>query len=163
MIARRVIPAFIIAALFAVATSEADAQILYGQGGGYGPYGHPYGSSLYSLGRIPVPPYFSLHPPVYYSGIKPTTYGSTPFAQRPRITINYPVHKLPAPAADQPAMRMKSPETQSARATKVVMNPFVKSEPTLAPRQPADHSPETRSAKVIQNPYVAKPRLASAR
>ena len=35
---------------------------------------------LYRTGQIPIPPYFSLHPPVYYSGNTYQTYGGTPFA-----------------------------------------------------------------------------------
>lgn len=35
---------------------------------------------LYRSGQIPTPPYFSLHPPVYYNGIDYQRYGRTPFA-----------------------------------------------------------------------------------
>ena len=36
-------------------------------------------SSLYNLGHIPVPPYFALHPPVYYGQRVFRTYGESPF------------------------------------------------------------------------------------
>lgn len=36
-------------------------------------------ASPYSLGQIPIPPYHSLHPPVYYSYPVPRTYGHSPF------------------------------------------------------------------------------------
>ncbi len=45
--------------------------------------GQSTGSTLFDLyrnGQIPVPPYFALHPPVYYNGIDYQRYGSTPFA-----------------------------------------------------------------------------------
>jgi hypothetical protein len=44
--------------------------------GGYGYYEH---DSLYARGYIPIPPYFALHPPVYYSLPVPRTYGYSPF------------------------------------------------------------------------------------
>ena len=40
-------------------------------------------ASPYSLGQIPVPPYFALHPPVYYSQPVARPYGYSPFALRP--------------------------------------------------------------------------------
>ena len=44
-------------------------------------YGHGNnGPAAYSLGNIPAPPYFALHPPVYYSHPTPRTYGRSPFA-----------------------------------------------------------------------------------
>lgn len=148
MIARRMLAALVVLACMAATADQAEAQYLYGHPHGYGPYGHPFGSSLYSLGRIPVPPYHALHPPVYYSGITTTTYGSTPFARPPRLS-DYPVHELPAPADVKPAIRIPvSPPTQSVKA-KVVVNPHVQGEPT-----PARKAAPVRSAKVIRNPFV---------
>ncbi len=49
----------------------------------FGGVGQSNGSTLFDLyrtGQIPVPPYFALHPPVYYNGIDYQRYGSTPFA-----------------------------------------------------------------------------------
>ena len=63
----------------------------YGSYGGVYPSGLPYfaygfSGSLYGLGRLPVPPYFAIHPPVYYNTITPRPYGDSPFAWsgRPR-------------------------------------------------------------------------------
>ena len=46
---------------------------------GYG-FGGFAAASPYSLGQVPVPPYFSLHPPVYYSHPVPRPYGYSPYA-----------------------------------------------------------------------------------
>lgn len=40
---------------------------------------------LYLNGDIPVPPYYALHPPVYYSAPIPRTYGYSPFAYPPSV------------------------------------------------------------------------------
>jgi hypothetical protein len=134
-----------LAVLFASAmTQDAQAQHLYGLRNGYGP-GGGCGSSLYSLGRIPVPPYFALHPPVYYSGITPTTYGSSPFARRPARAIDYPVHEMPKSSAkptSSPALTVGSPQ--------VVMNPFVGASEDLGNEPPS----RVRTVKVILNPFV---------
>jgi hypothetical protein len=48
-----------------------------------GAFGFDRGGTLFDLylnGQIPVPPYFALHPPVYYNGIDYQRYGRTPFA-----------------------------------------------------------------------------------
>ena len=38
------------------------------------------GPAAYALGNIPAPPYFALHPPVYYSHSIARPYGASPFA-----------------------------------------------------------------------------------
>src|SRR5688572_4982360 len=66
------------AAVAASASVQAD--------GGYYGYGFPWfgygnnGPAAYALGNIPAPPYFALHPPVYYSHPVARTYGTSPFA-----------------------------------------------------------------------------------
>ncbi len=70
----------------------------YGRGwlggiGGIGGFGYggaaPYsifgggafnGGQSYINGQIPIPPYFALHPPVYYSAPVPRSYGYSPYA-----------------------------------------------------------------------------------
>jgi hypothetical protein len=74
-------------------TSEVQAQFggrngLGGRGNRLNRFGGGYlggtgGSTLFDLYRtdqIPVPPYYSLHPPVYYNGIDYQRYGTSPFA-----------------------------------------------------------------------------------
>jgi len=111
-------------ALFAATSSTAHAQ---------GPlqihcqphYG--FSPSAYSSNRIPTPPYFAVHPPVYYSHPVRRTYGYSPFA--------YPGTVL-TPEGDQ-----SQPET--------IINPHVK------PKLKADETGrKTAAAGVVVNPYV---------
>jgi hypothetical protein len=88
---------------------------------------------LYANRQIPVPPYYALHPPVYYSYPVPRPYGYSPFA--------YP-GSVPTPdvLAPQPATilnpfvepREEGPEIepssdQTAGAPQMVLNPFAAS------------------------------------
>ena len=67
----------------------------FGGVGGFGGYGFG-GLSPYSLGQVPVPPYFALHPPVYYSAPVPRSYGYSPYAYPGRIvTPEAPVPVVP--------------------------------------------------------------------
>ncbi len=43
-----------------------------------------YSGSLYGLGYLPVPPYFAVHPPVYYGERYYRTYGESPYARPAR-------------------------------------------------------------------------------
>lgn len=103
-------------------------------GGGYGCCGNYFGdggfSNLYNQGFIPVPPYFALHPPVYYSVPVPRTYGYSPFAYPggvptpdvelgPEEIIN--PHVVPE-EAPEPAQETSN---QTAAAPLVIRNPFV--------------------------------------
>jgi hypothetical protein len=67
-----------VVALFLLAPASADAFWPYLGYGGYGPYGWGYGNTTQFR---PAPPYFALHPPVYYSPhITARHYGASPFA-----------------------------------------------------------------------------------
>jgi hypothetical protein len=137
-ILRYLLPAAAVLSLGLWANS-ASAQC--GGFGGYdgftGSFGtlNAYGSggTLYGSGYIPVPPYFSIHPPVYYSHQYYRPYGWTPFAQpsymgaavlrpEPRMVVNQYVKKSTKDAA--------RPADNTAKA-EVIVNPFyVKQETT---------------------------------
>jgi hypothetical protein len=93
---------------------------------GYGLYNSSWwGGSPYSLGQIPMPPYFSLHPPVYYSCPVPRSYGYSPFAYpgstpTPEISVQAEVVENPhvEPASTTPRL------DQTARTWRMVHNPF---------------------------------------
>ncbi len=79
-----VVPVACVAFAALMMATPASAQC-GGGGGGFGFGGGPFGfgfsgvSSPYVTGRIPTPPYFALHPPVYYSAPVARTYGYSPF------------------------------------------------------------------------------------
>jgi hypothetical protein len=80
---------------------------------------------LYNTSHVPVPPYFALQPPVYYSQPVARPYGYSPYAY-PRWV------QTPQP---------KAPATKPA----VVVNPFV-----TPKEKPADDT----TAQMIFNPFV---------
>jgi hypothetical protein len=110
--------------------SSASAQC-----GGYGvgncSFGNlnAFGSSgtLYGSGYLPVPPYYAIHPPVYYSHAYYRPYGWSPFAQpgyiapaalrpEPRMIVNPMVPRVKA----NPAVK---DESNTARS-ELIVNPF---------------------------------------
>ncbi len=74
-----------VCALCNVVSSSATAQI--GLWGAWAPwYTYPYAPYTYSYGSIPSPPYFAVHPPVYYGPRIRMAYGHSPIA-RPPLTV----------------------------------------------------------------------------
>jgi len=127
--------AFLFSAAFTMTSVQAG-----GCGGCYGGLaggGFPgiagYGVNLlpYSLGQVPVPPYFALHPPVYYSAPVPRTYGHSPYA--------YPgTFRTPEIEAATPAM---------------IENPHAKTTKANISDKSVQAAPEIRS-QMVMNPYV---------
>ena len=96
----------------------------------YSPWYNPYPADftqLYETGSIPTPPYFALHPPVYYSRPVARTYGYSPYAYPPRTKTP----ELPPPTPKVIQNRFVPPLKDAAK--KVVkdntpiriINPFV--------------------------------------
>ncbi len=105
---------WLLAAAFAATLLPAAAQAQYPYGGlGYGGWGQPnYGQGIYQ-GSNYRPPYFALHPPVYYSHeIIRRPMGASPFA--------YP--SWYAPHAHHAAAVAAAPAPQPL----MVENPYVK-------------------------------------
>lgn len=112
-----------------------DYHGLRGYRWGWGSNYHGGWASLYRTGRIPIPPYFALHPPVYYSQPVPRTYGYSPHAYpgwvpTPEIVEPQP-QTIVNPFLDAPAneSQLEPPANQSSveNPPKVTYNPFVKS------------------------------------
>ena len=131
---------WLVAAALAALLLPAAAQAQYPFGGyGYGGYGGwgqmGYGQGFYS-GYNRVPPYFALHPPVYYSHeIIRRPMGNSPFA--------YPSWYSPAMGQADAAPAAPAPEPQ------MVVNPYVKGP------APAKTSVEQPTSVEVTNPYVA--------
>ena len=132
---------FVAAATFAVLLI-ANADSVQAQGylgtpgyGAYGGYGFGILSSPYALGRIPEPPYFALHPPVYYSQPVARTYGYSPFAypgsvRTPEVHVEMPSAKMLTNPHVTPTKATPKKEFD-ANLTKIIapqeiVNPFVK-------------------------------------
>lgn len=105
-----------------------------------------YSGSLYGLGYVPVPPYFALHPPVYYGDRYYRTYGESPFARsdyssRPQrvqveVVVN-PFFTAPAAAGKGPTQTETPAPTQtlaeqSTSLPQVIINPFYHAEAKTA-------------------------------
>jgi len=135
------------AAVILVATIAADlpAQVF---GGGFA---NRYTSlfDLYRTGKIPIPPYFSLHPPVYYNGIVHQQYGCTPFAYPHNWWQQYGYGGAPS----GPPCRGMGPGTGGYvdPANHVIENPHVTAEPAVAAAKPG----------IILNPYVQAERISA--
>lgn len=97
---------------------------------------------LYRIGLIPVPPYFALHPPVYYSYPVPRPYGYSPFAYSGNVRTPEIVSELIEPAiiTNPYVPNSQSRETDhQGRLTSyrqgqplVVLNPYFEQTPKLA-------------------------------
>ncbi len=79
--------ATILLAFLATALSCESASAQYPLGiGGFQPFGfyQPYGARYSN--SLSTPPYFALHPPVYYGARYARPYGISPFASPPIVT-----------------------------------------------------------------------------
>jgi hypothetical protein len=127
---RFVLPALALSLGMWANTASADC---YGQGIGNCWFGNlnAYGASgtLYGSGYLFVPPYYAIHPPVYYSHQYYRPYGWTPFAQPSYIS----------PAVLRPEPRL-------------VVNPHVKVKEVSKPQA----NDNTAKAEMIMNPYFVK-------
>jgi hypothetical protein len=124
----------LVAALVLAAAAPAQAGDC-GYGYGYGYYGFWGTPFAYSQGANYVPPYYAIHPPVYYSPhIIMRPYGTSPYA--------WPATYMPVAAAPRPM---------------VIMNAAVKSvDPRVAASQTKGSEPQFIEGIVpptITNPY----------
>jgi hypothetical protein len=87
-------------------------------------------SRLYGSGAIPVPPYFSLHPPVYYSRPVARTYGYSPWAYPPQTKTPDVAPRTPKVIQNKFVPPTKDGTTKAAKhrvaaAPVRILNPFV--------------------------------------
>ena len=82
-----------------------------------------------------VPPYFAVHPPVYYSLPKPRPYGESPFAwyggpyYRPPRGPMLVRNPMALPPLVSPERKTPAPEEKTASVPPVIYNPFVNHTP----------------------------------
>jgi hypothetical protein len=129
---RRPVFSFFAVALFGLSSdhiSSASAQgYLYN-----GLLGWPNG--FYQNERIP---YFSLHPPVYYSAPVPRTYGWSPWAYPPGVQT--------PEIADCDPLNVENPHVEKSSSS-------VKPRGVHRPAPATDRNASYRSPQVIYNPY----------
>lgn len=126
---------------FSLMATPASAQLTHGYGGygNYGPQWFGNFESPYATGRIPTPPYFALHPPVYYSYAVPRSYGYSPFA--------YPG-------------TVRTPDVEVAPQSAVIINPHVKQKVKEASSKEDDKVAELLpKSQMIINPFFNNPEL----
>lgn len=130
------------AALLIAQAGTAQAQYLGGNNNCCGGLSYGILGSPYALSRVPEPPYFALHPPVYYSQMVPRTYGYSPFAypgsvRTPEVQVEMPAaqvlknpHVTPtqSPAPKKPTIDLKKiTKTVQPMEPLEIVNPFVNS------------------------------------
>jgi hypothetical protein len=103
--------------------------------------------SLYGLGYVPVPPYYALHPPVYYGERYYRSYGESPFARtdhssRPQLiqakVIINPYVEQPAAVTAKPETKPVEGQQQTDQVTaspQMIVNPYYVAEPKVAYRK----------------------------
>ena len=148
--------AAISAGLFSAREAMADGNIIvhrtssvaFGNNGGMG-YGGNWGWGPFnvnrSLGYIPVPPYFALHPPVYYSHNVAVPYGVSPYA-------------ISAISSGSSASASVSGGSYSAPEPKMVINPYYEAEETAeapaAAEQPVTKVIDAKGSELSHQPQV---------
>ncbi|MDP6058279.1 MAG: hypothetical protein QGH33_05275, partial [Pirellulaceae bacterium] len=111
--------------------SEVRAGGIHGRSG-LPWFAYGYSGSLYGLGRLPVPPYYAIHPPVYYSLPQARPYGHSPFAHsgdyhpqvkvERRIVRNPHIEVMPLPEP------VESPAETTTTTARVIANPYYSAE-----------------------------------
>ncbi|MCU0710703.1 MAG: hypothetical protein MUC43_01495 [Pirellula sp.] len=96
--------------------------------------------------RVPTPPYFAVHPPVYYGKRYARPYGESPFASWPLLQPN-PTY-MPMPTAAHSAVSIANPHCEQHIPTIHVGG----GEPMVD--KPATTATKTSEAIVIINPYA---------
>jgi hypothetical protein len=121
-------------AILLVSAAEPVQAQGYCGGGGIGYYGlsnRSFGQidGLYRTGAIPIPPYFALHPPVYYSQPVARPYGYSPFAypgsvRTPEIAPVVAAKAITNPHVT-PTKTKKSVDLNLTSNQLEILNPFV--------------------------------------
>ncbi len=118
------------AGLALATTGAARADWPYTHPNYLGPTAFGVTGTMYGLGLVPTPPYYALHPPVYYSCPVPRSYGYSPFAypgcvQTPEVDfLSFPEGAAPASPAKEEELPPVNPASKVARG-RWIDNPFL--------------------------------------
>ena len=118
------------AGLLAIGSQTAEAQNPGNAATGY--YSGNFGyynmlSRLYNTGHVPVPPYFALQPPVYYSQPVARPYGYSPYAYPRWIETPQPKPVVKPAMISNPFVtpKVKKAEPNKAVTAQMIFNPYV--------------------------------------
>lgn len=128
-------------ALLAPMASAASAQ---DNGLGYA-YLFGYGANNTSAIRsyVPPPPYFALHPPVYYGQRYTRPYGESPFAAWPQLRSPAGYYPRPAAPHAQPVIINFAPAHPQASSAPVIQSVPSYPAPTFVPAPSVEPFPAT--------------------
>lgn len=130
------------AGLLAVGSQTAEAR-----GPGMGPLGNSatgYFSGnfgyynmlwrLYNTSHVPVPPYFALQPPVYYSQPVARPYGWGPYAYPRWIETPVPAPVVKPAMVNNPFVTPKKAKPEKGATAQMIFNPYIDNAAGLATR-----------------------------
>ena len=141
----------IFAACVAVCLAVPGSASAYWPYLGYGGYGWGWGH-IQPTNYVPAPPYYAVHPPVYYSPhITARHYGASPFAWLPGMQpITYVPQPLPVQRGAAPVGRDGlMAQSEGKTAAVVIENPYVE-----RGKVAANEATEVQPAR-IENPFFA--------
>ena len=137
----RVLLASLVVLLVLAFISETQAQDFWGRTTWNVP-GFGTSGNLYGLGYIPVPPYYAIHPPVYYGQRYFRTYGESPYARPARssrpLIVSVQVIKnpfcaeLPLVLPELPKGDVETTKDQVTVKPQMIVNPYYRSEDAVA-------------------------------
>lgn len=131
---RLLLSSLVVLSAMALLPSESRAQ--WGGPEGIGNLcGFGVSGTLYGLGRVPVPPYFAIHPPVYYGHRYFRSYGESPYARPARSSRPFIVSAqlitnpfVPQPAASGAAAPQAAEQPAEGAAVasqpQMIINPY---------------------------------------
>ncbi len=122
----------LLSSCFAVAIAgSAQAGYPYAWPNELGPTAFGVTGTMYGLGLVPTPPYFALHPPVYYSCPVPRSYGYSPYAYPPCVQtpevdfLSFPPADAANPATPREELPPAQPTSKVAARGQWIANPFL--------------------------------------
>lgn len=132
----------------------------YGGGGygiGWGAWipGYPNNPYGYETGRVPTPPYFAIHPPVYYGKRVGMPYGNSTVTRPPRAVVDYHPAVQQVAYVRQPAMILnpfagavsEAESSSSSKETEAARNPKVKADKAAVDKQRRQRPERAKRAK----------------
>jgi hypothetical protein len=123
-----------------------------GYGGGWGAWfpGYPNDPYGYETGRVPTPPYFAIHPPVYYGKRVGMPYGNSTVTRPPRAVVDYHPAVQQVVHVRQPAMILNpfaGAVSEASESSSVAEETEVAQNPTVTADEPAVDKPRRQKSE----------------